>query len=337
MSAIGDDQALYDGDSCNLLGLTLEEINDSTSPIYLCCLLCLFFTFLVFVLSEISRNYSQTDKIWSITPFVYTWVLVCDSRTLLMAIISTVWGFRLSWNFSRRGGYTWPPWEGDEDYRWKYLQDGFLLGILKNKVAWFIFNFVFISLYQQVLLLVVVAPSVVAHIAATKCAASSDSIYSSSLNGLDLLACLMYLGFLLLESIADNQQQTFQTEKYRRIAAGETLDGEYLQGFRTSGLYSIVRKPNYACEQGLWVSFGLFSVSAFQSGMARDNNILNWSHVGWLSYVMLFMGSGPFTEYITLTKYPLYKEYMKETPLYVPNPFKLLFGKEKGISEKKKQ
>ena len=126
-----------------------------------------------------------------------------------------------------------------------------------------------------------------------------------------------------------------QTEKYRRKAAGETLDGEYLQGFKSSGLFSIVRKPNYACEQGLWVSFGLFSLSTFQSGIARQSNIINWSHIGWILYLLLFQGSGPFTEKITLTKYPIYAEYMKETPLYVPNIFKLLFGKAKPTNEKK--
>ncbi len=251
-----------------------------------------------------------------------------------MAVISTVWGCRLTWNFNRRGGYKWPPWEGDEDYRWKYLQDGMLLSILQNNVAWTIFNVVFISLYQHVLLFVVTAPSIVAHVAATKCATSG---YSSSLNGLDILACLLYLGFVLLEGIADNQQYAFQTEKYRRKGAGETLDGEYLQGFKTSGLFSIVRKPNYACEQALWVSFGLFSLSTFQSGIARQSNIFNWSHVGWVLYVLLFQGSGPFTEKITLTKYPLYAEYMKETPLFFPNILKLLFGKGKKVSDKKSE
>uniref|UniRef100_A0A7S0TCI9 Steroid 5-alpha reductase C-terminal domain-containing protein n=1 Tax=Pseudo-nitzschia delicatissima TaxID=44447 RepID=A0A7S0TCI9_9STRA len=328
------DEAIYDGDSCNLVELTFEEMNVSGSPIRLCCIACLFFTILVFVLSELSRNYSQTDKIWSITPFVYTWILVCDTRTLLMAVISTVWGCRLTWNFNRRGGYKWPPWEGDEDYRWKYLQDGMLLSILQNNVAWTIFNVVFISLYQHVLLFVVTAPSIVAHVAATKCATSG---YSSSLNGLDILACLLYLGFVLLEGIADNQQYAFQTEKYRRKGAGETLDGEYLQGFKTSGLFSIVRKPNYACEQALWVSFGLFSLSTFQSSIARQSNIFNWSHVGWVLYVLLFQGSGPFTEKITLTKYPLYAEYMKETPLFFPNILKLLFGKGKKVSDKKSE
>lgn len=56
------DEAIYDGDSCNLVELTFEEMNVSGSPIRLCCIACLFFTILVFVLSELSRNYSQTDK-----------------------------------------------------------------------------------------------------------------------------------------------------------------------------------------------------------------------------------------------------------------------------------
>jgi len=255
-----------------------------------------------------------------------------------MAILSTVWGVRLTWNFSRRGGYTWPPWKGDEDYRWKCLQDGHFLRILESQIVWTIFNFLFISLYQHFLLLVVVSPSIAAHIVATRCAVNSnDSVYSSSLNGLDLLASLLYLGAVFLETAADNQQQRFQKEKHRRIATGDSLDGEYLDGFTRSGLFSFVRKPNYACEQALWMSFGLFSLSTFRSGIARQRNILNWSHIGWVLYAILFQASGPFTESISIRKYPQYAQYMKETPLFVPNIFKLLSRKEKPIVEKKNQ
>ena len=34
-----------------------------------------------------------------------------------MAAVSAVWGLRLTYNFYRRGGYAWPPWTGEEDYR----------------------------------------------------------------------------------------------------------------------------------------------------------------------------------------------------------------------------
>ena len=60
MSDIGIDQALRD--TCNLFELTMEELYVSGSPIQLCALACLFFTILVFVVAEISKNYSQTDK-----------------------------------------------------------------------------------------------------------------------------------------------------------------------------------------------------------------------------------------------------------------------------------
>ena len=90
MSTIGDDSASLDGGNCNLLQLTLEEMHTPDSAIRLSVLACIFFTLLVFVLSEVSKNYSQTDKLWSITPFIYAWILVVDKRTLLMAIITTV-------------------------------------------------------------------------------------------------------------------------------------------------------------------------------------------------------------------------------------------------------
>jgi hypothetical protein len=34
-----------------------------------------------------------------------------------MAAVAAVWGLRLTYNFYRRGGYAWPPWTGEEDYR----------------------------------------------------------------------------------------------------------------------------------------------------------------------------------------------------------------------------
>lgn len=116
----------------NTLGALTSE--DST-PTKNCVFTCLAAVVTTFVVSSLTGNYSQVDKIWSIIPFVYCWIVVCDERTLLMAIVSTGWGLRLTWNFSRRGGYKWPPWNGDEDYRWQYLQDGFLLRILQNKTA----------------------------------------------------------------------------------------------------------------------------------------------------------------------------------------------------------
>jgi hypothetical protein len=79
-----------------------------------------------FALAEITRNCSQVDKIWSIVPIAYVWYIAVagglGDRAILMAVLVTLWGARLTYNFSRRGAYTWKFWTGEEDYRWEVLR-----------------------------------------------------------------------------------------------------------------------------------------------------------------------------------------------------------------------
>ena len=61
-----------------------------------------------FIVSEIFQNYSQVDKLWSTIPIYYVWYFTAESgydlRMILMSIVATIWGLRLSYNFGRRGG-----------------------------------------------------------------------------------------------------------------------------------------------------------------------------------------------------------------------------------------
>jgi steroid 5-alpha reductase family enzyme len=227
-----------------------------------------------------------------------------------MACLATIWGMRLTFNFHRRGGYRWPPWHGDEDYRWNVIRNGGFLPILQHSLVFNLFNFIFVSFYQNLLLLWIAAPSLVAHTMSTTLACE----WNAELNERDALIAILFLLLLLLESVADNQQYAFQTEKHRQKNAGEVFTGEFADGFKQSGLFSIVRKPNYAAEQAIWLLFYSFSHS------------WNWSGFGVLQLVLLFQTSGWFTEKITPSKYPKYEDYMKRVPLYVPNPF---YGKSK--------
>ena len=300
--------------SCDLVGLAHEGIATEGSPYWNAVVACAVIISICWVTSILSRNYSQVDKIWSIMPFVYTWFPVCDTRTFVMASLATIWGLRLTWNFNRRGGYHWPPWQGDEDYRWEIIRNGGFIKFLTNPVAWHIFNFGFISLYQNLLLLAIAAPSYVAYTMATSCESASNQLHV-----LDYVASGLFLSFLVIESLADNDQYTFQTEKYRLKNENLNLTGEYADGFKQSGLYSIVRKPNYAAEQSIWISFYLFTIA---SG-AKWNN---WAGLGCVLLVQLFALSGWFTEKITRTKYPAYNDYMKRVPLYIPNAFSFSGG-----------
>lgn len=309
---------------CDLFDSLFTELRAPGNPYHSTFSLCLSVSLGVFIVSTITGNYSQVDKLWSIIPFVYTWMAVVDERTLLMAILATIWGVRLTYNFYRRGGFAWPPWTGDEDYRWNHLREGHLLRILTKPIPWMLFNFFFISFYQNILLWLTVAPSLVAWSMESDPSCNRETV---PLNILDGTATILFLVFVVVETVADNQQYAFQTEKYRKKDAGEVLTGDYADGFCQSGLFSIIRKPNYAAEQSIWITFYIFSVAA-RGGTV----LLNWSAVGCILLCILFQGSGNFTEKLTLSKYPKYADYQKRVPRYVPNLFKM-FEKKKNEKE----
>ena len=142
-----------------------------------------------------------------------------------------------------------------------------------------------------------------------------------------------------MEGAADNAQFKFQTEKYRKIAAKEKLVGDEIDGYNQSGLYAVVRKPNYVAEQLVWISFYLFSVAA-------TGTLLNWSASGCVLLVLLFQGSGWITELITIEKYPKYgTDYCERVGRYTPFRAAALAlagggeegGGKKGKKEKKKK
>lgn len=269
-------------------------VNNLFRAMFLVALLC-------FTVSEITRNYSQVDKLWSLLPIGYAWYVAAqagfDARTALMAVLVTAWGLRLTFNFWRRGGYQWPPWRGEEDYRWAVLRQN---PLLSKRLPWMAFNLFFVSLYQNTLILLFTLPIVVAWQGQGK-----------PLNWLDGLAAVLMAGFIVLETVADQQQWDFQTEKYRRRRAGEALDGDYARGFCASGLWGRVRHPNYAAEQAIWLSFYLFSVAA-------TGRWLNWSLTGGVLLLLLFLGSSDFSEKISAGKYPEYGDYQRRVPRFVP-------------------
>lgn len=254
-----------------------------------------------FLVSEISRNYSQVDKLWSLAPLGYTGYMAYASgwndRLVLMAALVTAWGLRLTYNFSRRGGYSWKFWTGEEDYRWGELRK---MPLFARKGTFSLFNLFFISYYQMALILLFTLPTAVAWQGA-----------DTPLGWPDYLVAALMLGFIAMETVADNQHYAFQTEKHRRLEAGDALDGAYADGFCQSGLWGRLRHPNYAAEQAIWLCFYLFSVSA-------TGRWINWSMAGAVLLLLLFQGSADFSEGISARKYPKYAEYRKKVGRFLP-------------------
>mmetsp|Transcript_27133 Transcript_27133/g.57265 ORF Transcript_27133/g.57265 Transcript_27133/m.57265 type:complete len:364 (+) Transcript_27133:124-1215(+) len=340
----------------------LQDGNDSPwdpdhNPYHRALITVHFIALLVFVVSSTCGNLSQVDKLWSVLPAFYAWMCVVDTRTTLMAWISTLWAVRLTYNFYRRGGYAYPPWEGEEDYRWEVLRSGTLGGwwrLLRNKWIMLLFNLVFISVYQNYLLLAIAAPSFVAWSQAMRgihCPSGEGGDESITgvpppLNFLDGMACFLFVASVIVEAMADNQQYNFQNKKREwksQVNTGAGSGGfanaiksisfntslqEYEDGFCQSNLFSLVRKPAYAAEQATWISFYLFSVAA---SYAETRHYWNWSGGGFLQLCLLFQASGWLTERISITKYPKYHLYQKKVPLYVPrisSLWQLIIGKD---------
>ena len=169
-----------------------------------------FVVLLTFVVGQLTRNNSQVDKLWSIVPAPYAWYMTwkggMDERMVLMSVLVTIWAARLTYNFARRGGYSWKFWEGEEDYRWEVLRQrpGF-----KNPFVWLLFNLFFICFYQNTLIFLFTLPVL-----------SGLAENAAPLGAWDYVLAAVYVGLVIMEYIADQQQFDFQTEKYRRINAG---------------------------------------------------------------------------------------------------------------------
>ena len=284
----------------------LGNLSDSLVLIMLAAVVLCFLT------SEITRNYSQVDKLWSLMPAVYSitaYFAFPSPRLLIMSCLVLLWGIRLSWNFARKGGYNIVPWRGEEDYRWKIIQQH---PLLKGRIRFGLFNLFFISFYQHLLIFLFSCPLLVA------------AKYSNTdLTFIDITAAMLMLLFIILEAIADNQQFSFRRMRKMAGEEGGDPEGSFRKGFVTSGLWKYARHPNFAAEQAIWICFYLFGVGA-------SGEWINWTISGAVLLVLLFQGSTLLTESISSKKYPDYAEYIRNVPKFIPVIFRFRRNRKSG-------
>jgi steroid 5-alpha reductase family enzyme len=237
------------------------------------------------VLSVLTREYSWVDRIWSLVPIAYLGIFAgaagfADARLDVMFALVVLWGVRLTFNFARKGGYA----RGGEDYRWAVLRE--------RMAPWQfqVFNFFFISLYQNAILLLITLPAYTA------------LQNRGSFGVADVVVAVIFAGFLVGETVADQQQWEFHREKH----AGRTST-RFLQ----SGLFRYSRHPNFFFEQAQWWAIAAFGVVAGGP---------QWTVAGAVLLTLLFVGSTKFTESITLSRYPEYADYQRRTSAVVPWP-----------------
>lgn len=264
---------------------------------------CAALSVLSWMASILTRDASWVDRLWSIVPALYCGIVLADAgfgsaRITVMTALACLWGGRLTFNLIRRAG-----WRADsEDYRWTYLRELIgqqrFLGVRLGEAGFQAFNVLFVSFGQMLLVWWFTSPVHQAWVHADE-----------PFGWLDFVATGAFVTLLAIEIVADQQMWRFQQDKQRRIAAGEPVAKPFLD----TGLFRWCRHPNCTAEQGMWLVFYLYAVSA-------SGDLWHWTAGGCLVLLLLFAVSTRLTERISASRYPSYRQYQAAAPMFIPNP-----------------
>jgi steroid 5-alpha reductase family enzyme len=152
----------------------------------------------------------------------------------------------------------------------------------------------FITIYQNAILLLITLPAWTA--------LQNRSPFGAA----DVVAAVLFLAFLVGETVADQQQWDFHQWKKREQDAGRAPEPGFLQ----TGLFRFSRHPNFFFEQAQWwvvFAFGVIAAGA-----------VTWTIAGAVLLTLMFVGSTVYTENLSRSRYPEFTQYQKRTSPVVP-------------------
>ncbi|MEC9073198.1 MAG: DUF1295 domain-containing protein [Myxococcota bacterium] len=242
----------------------------------------LVMTFAIFAVSLWRSNSSVYDAYWSVIPSLLTvwlgWHYAGESWTWMhWAVMGVVnlWSWRLTHNWAR----SWPGWH-HEDWRYVDLRE-------QHGRAFQFTNLFGIHLF----------PTVIVFLA---CLGLFDVARAESLSlGWTLAGCAVGLLGVLLELVADNQLLAFRRRP-------EPRPEELLQ----TGLWGVVRHPNYLGEMLFWWGVALCGLGA---GGAW------WVTLGAVAMVLLFvLASSPMKDRRMEARRPAYAAHRSRVSALIP-------------------
>lgn len=189
------------------------------------------FATLVWIASVVRSDASLVDRVWGMFFVVQAWVVAfvgadaLGDRALLVAVLVTIWGGRLS------GYLTWRNWGEGEDQRYVAMRE-------RSSG-----NFAVLSLFRVFWLQAVLATVIGVPLVAI---ATRDG----SLGWLDAVATVVWAVGLYFEAVGDWQLSRFLADPSNR---GHVMD---------RGLWSYTRHPNYFGDTVVWAAYGLFAIAA---------------------------------------------------------------------------
>jgi len=252
-------------------------------------LLMIFFadfaaTLVVFFISTIIKNTSLYDPYWNIAPVVIVFYFLLfpqgpktDSiRYIIVFILVALWSIRLTYNWLRG-------WRGLKHEDWRYMHYRDKMG----RKFWFI-NLTGLQLMPTILVYL-----------GSMSLYPAVSLRKNSFGLLDIIALIITLGSILLETIAD--QQLYRFIKNR----------EDSQQNIAHGLWKYSRHPNYLGEILFWWGLYFFAIAADLSFF--------WTIIGPTSITILFViVSIPLMERRNLKMKPEYADYKRQVSRLIP-------------------
>jgi len=241
-------------------------------------------TLIIFVFSLFFKNVSLYDPYWSVAPIIIIFFYYFNPfashddffRQTIVLILVCAWSIRLTFNWARQ-------WRGLTHEDWRYAERREKNG----KIFWFI------NLFGLQLM-----PTFLVYLG---CLSFYPIMFegTNSFGLLDLLAFIITLGAIIIESLADRQLYNFRLKR------------ENSEQFIRTGLWAYSRHPNYFGEVSFWWGIIIFSIAS---------NPSYWVFIiGPISITSLFVGiSIPLMEKRNLRTKPSYEKYIEQVSALVP-------------------
>ena len=188
---------------------------------------------LLWLVSLMLKNSSIVDIFWGTGFVVTTWaafLLTPDgfaARKLLVSVLATVWGLRLSLHILTRN------WGKPEDFRYQAWRK-------QAGTAWWWRSFFKVFLLQGILMWIIGAPLVAAQTGAA----------SNALTWLDDLAILVWAIGFFFEAVGDWQLARFRANPANK---GKLMN---------TGVWRYTRHPNYFGDATQWWAYYLIAAAA---------------------------------------------------------------------------
>lgn len=238
-------------------------------------------TLIVFLFSFLFKNSSVYDPYWSvIPPFIVAFLMVNlpdgnGPRQYVISALVLFWAIRLTANWARG-------WSGLNHEDWRY-------GKIASDTGRFYWPVSFIGIHLM--------PTFFVFLGCLPLWFGMSS--NEPFNFIDIIAILVTLVAVVVEWIADEQLRNYKKQEKR-------------EPYMKSGLWSLMRHPNYFGEILFWTGLFLFVFSS-----QRYNGW--WTAVGFVSMIILFKFiSIPLMEKRNMTNRPGYENYIKEVNALLP-------------------